>query len=143
MIKFKIKVLIEGCEPTKAHPSDAGWDLKAGCDCIIPAGKKAIIPCGIAIELPENYEAQIRPRSGLAVNHTVTSLNAPGTIDAHYRGQIGAIMINHDITDDYYVKKGDRIVQMVVKQVEQSEYEIVENLSETDRGKGGFGSSGK
>lgn len=142
MVKFKIKLTTEGCEPTKAHPSDAGWDLRAAREYLIPPGGRVAINCGVQLELPEGYEAQIRPRSGLAIKKGLTVLNTPGTIDEHYRGIIGAIIINHSGVN-HIVEKGDRIAQMVVKEVEPSEYEIVDELNETDRGESGYGSSGK
>lgn len=107
----------------------------------IESGKYALVKTGISIELPEGYEAQVRPRSGLALKQGVTVLNTPGTIDADYRGEIGVILINHsNVTFTY--EKGDRIAQMVIAPVVQAKFEAVEDLSDTDRGAGGFGHTG-
>jgi dUTP pyrophosphatase len=141
MINFKIKLEKDGELPTKAHVSDAGWDLRSAEDIEILIGEREIVRCGFSIALPENYEAQIRPRSGLAIKHGITVLNSPGTVDQNYRGEIKIILINHG-DKNYLIHKGERIAQMVIKQVEPSQYEIVDELDETDRNLGGFGSSG-
>ena len=101
-----------------------------------------IIPTGIAIALPAGYEAQIRPRSGLAAKHSITVLNSPGTIDADYRGEIKAILINHS-AEDFIITRGMRIAQMVIAKYEHVQFDEVESLEETQRGTGGFGSTGK
>lgn len=134
-----------GTAPTKAHPSDAGWDLYSAEDTIIYVGSQKVISCGFCMELPKNYEAQIRPRSGLAAKHMISVTNSPGTIDSNYRGTVKVILINHarHCENHFVINKGDRIAQMVIKKVEPSEYTMVDELSETDRGDGGFGSSGK
>ncbi len=126
-----------------ATKGSAGIDLKANNnnDIIIPQGKTALIPTGISIALPNGYEAQIRPRSGLALKHSVTVLNTPGTIDSDYRGEIGIILINHG-TENFSVKNGMRIAQMIIAKHEIAEIEFVEDLEETKRGAGGFGSTG-
>jgi dUTP pyrophosphatase len=105
-------------------------------------GARALVPTGLAIALPQGFEAQVRPRSGLAVKHGVTVLNAPGTIDSDYRGEIKVPMINHG-ESDFVIARGDRIAQMVVARVEQVELVEVAGLEETARGTGGFGSSGR
>jgi dUTP pyrophosphatase len=121
----------------------AGLDLIAAVNetVALPPGARAAIPCGVAIALPEGYEAQVRPRSGLAAKHGVTVLNAPGTVDADYRGEIAAIMINHG-GETFYVTRGLRIAQMVIAPVMQVELDEVADLGGTARGSGGFGSTG-
>ncbi|MDD3853058.1 MAG: dUTP diphosphatase [Syntrophomonadaceae bacterium] len=122
----------------------AGVDLYAAVneETILKPGQRMLIPTGIAISLPQGYEAQIRPRSGLAINHGITLLNAPGTIDADYRGEIKVIVINLG-DKEYILKKGERIAQMVFSQVETAQLVEVQDLDNTDRGEGGFGHTGK
>lgn len=130
--------------PAYATVSSAGLDLKAVLDQAItlrPLERK-IIGTGLKIALPEGYEAQVRPRSGLAAKHGLTVLNAPGTIDADYRGEIGVILVNlsNEAVD---INPGERIAQLVVAQYTQVDWQVVETLDSTDRGEGGFGSTGK
>jgi dUTP pyrophosphatase len=122
----------------------AGMDLRANIDApvVLQPGDRALIPTGIKMALPEGYEAQIRPRSGLAYKHGITVLNSPGTIDADYRGDVGVLLINHG-REAFTVEDGMRVAQMVVAQYSQFEWESVEDLDETARGAGGFGSTGK
>ena len=122
----------------------AGMDLCANIDAPVPVKpfERALIPTGLFIELPIGYEAQIRPRSGLAINDGITVLNTPGTIDADYRGEIYVIVINLS-EKKYLIKDGDRICQMIVNKHERAEWERVELLKDTERGKGGFGHTGK
>ncbi|MET0906391.1 MAG: dUTP diphosphatase [Tardiphaga sp.] len=124
----------------------AGMDLLAAvpesAPVILQPGKVAMVPTALSIALPPGYEAQVRPRSGLAAKHGVTVLNAPGTIDADYRGEIAVILINHG-NAAFTIKRGERIAQMVIAQVSQAELVVVAALSETDRGSGGFGSTGR
>jgi dUTP pyrophosphatase len=124
----------------------AGLDLLAAVPDSAPLtlapGKHALVPTGLAIALPEGFEAQVRPRSGLAAKHGVTVLNSPGTIDADYRGEIQVILINHG-TDAFTIRRGERIAQMVIAPVVQATLVPVASLSETDRGSGGFGSTGR
>lgn len=127
--------------PEYAHPGDAGLDLFAVEELEIEAGDSALVPTGIAIALPQGHEAQIRPRSGLALRHQITLLNTPGTIDCGYRGEIGVIVINHG-KEPFLVSKGMKIAQMVVKPVITVDVCEVENLDDTSRGEGGFGSTG-
>ncbi|MDD5168027.1 MAG: dUTP diphosphatase [Syntrophales bacterium] len=126
--------------PSYMTASAAGMDLCAAVesDIVIPPGDRALIPAGIAIALPEGFEAQIRPRSGLAINHGVTLLNAPGTIDADYRGEIKIILINHG-HEPFTVRRGERIAQMVVQRVYRVTWRACMELVDTDRGEGGFG----
>ena len=128
--------------PAYAHPSDAGMDLRSVADLEIPRGGRALVPTGLVILLPANYEAQVRPRSGLALKHGITVLNTPGTIDSGYRGEIGVILFNSSDVD-FQVKKGDRVAQVVIAPVTQPVIEEAQEIDETDRGAGGFGSTGK
>jgi len=122
-------------------PSSSGVDLRAAEEKVIEPGDWALIGTGLYLEIPFGYEAQVRPRSGLALKHGVTVLNAPGTIDADYRGEVGVILINLG-SKPFEVKVGDRIAQLVISAVCRACFEEVKNLSETDRGAGGFGSTG-
>jgi len=130
--------------PFYATTHAAGADLRAAVDAdvIIAPGDHALIKTGFAMALPDNYEAQIRPRSGLALKHGITVLNAPGTIDADYRGEVGVILINHG-SEAFTVQRGDRIAQMIIAPFVQAGFQQVDALSATKRGDGGFGSSGK
>jgi len=127
--------------PARAHPGDAGLDLRAAVEVDIPPGATRLVSTGLAIELPAGTEAQIRPRSGLALKHAVTVLNTPGTIDEGYRGEIGVILINHGART-FAVTPGMRIAQLVVQPTLRVDVEEVETLSDTTRGDGGFGSTG-
>lgn len=140
---LKIKRVHEAAQiPTRANESDAGLDLYAIENTVIEAGDVALIPTGIQIELPKGTEAQVRPRSGLALKHAVTVLNSPGTIDEGYRGEVKVILINHGKVA-FQIEKGMRIAQMVVASVLPIRPVEVEELSGTARDVGGFGSSGK
>ncbi len=129
--------------PEPATDMSAGVDLVAAVTdpVVLEPGRRALIPTGIAIQLPGGFEAQVRPRSGLAVKHGVTILNSPGTIDADYRGEISVILINHG-EEPFTVTRGMRIAQMVVQPVIGAQWREVDTLDETDRGDGGFGSTG-
>ncbi|WP_055047346.1 dUTP diphosphatase [Devosia sp. A16] len=136
-----------GLEPPRQQSTGAaGVDLLAALGAseimTIAPGKRALVPSGMAIALPAGYEAQVRPRSGLAARHGVTVLNSPGTIDADYRGEIKVILINHGDAP-FTIQRGDRIAQMVVAPVSGIDFELRENLDETQRGAGGFGSTGR
>lgn len=122
----------------------AGADLCALLDSplTIPAGRSAMVPTGLFFEIPEGYEVQVRPRSGLAAKSGITVLNTPGTIDSDYRGEIKVILINLG-TSDFTINSGDRIAQMIIAPVIQASFEITDSLSKTERGEGGFGSTGK
>lgn len=130
--------------PAYATISSAGLDLKAVLDAPVSFAplERKIIGTGLKIALPEGYEAQVRPRSGLAAKHGITVLNAPGTIDADYRGEIGVILVNLS-NDSFTIQPGERIAQLVVAQYTQVSWQPTTNLEETDRGEGGFGSTGK
>ena len=143
-IKVKISMLENCCDliPAKAHADDAAFDLCSRVDISIPVNKSTLVPTGVFMELPVNYEAQVRPRSGLALKHNITLTNSPGTIDAGYRGEVGVIMFNHGPAE-FEVKRGDRIAQMVITELPEVELELAESLAESDRGAGGFGSTGR
>ncbi len=128
--------------PSYATAGAAGMDLRSAEQLVLKPGTRALVATGIAIALPDFFEAQIRPRSGLAVKHGVTVLNAPGTIDWDYRGEIKVPLINHG-SEDFAIARGDRIAQMVIARVEVAELVEVSSLDETQRGAGGFGSSGR
>ena len=145
-VEVAIQRLAHGADlplPAYATPGSAGCDLLAAVDAavVIAPGERALVPTGIAIALPEGFEAQVRPRSGLAVKNGVTCLNAPGTIDADYRGEIKVILINLG-TDAFAVERGMRIAQMVVAPVITARWIERGSLDATDRGAGGFGSTG-
>ncbi len=121
----------------------AGMDLyvRLENDVVLPVGGRVMLPTGIAIALPEGYEAQVRPRSGLAAKYGVTLLNTPGTIDADYRGEISVILVNHGL-EDFMIKDGERVAQMIIAPVSRCRLQLLDNLDETERGSGGFGHTG-
>ena len=127
--------------PAYAHASDAGMDVRSVRELVIPPGGRALVPTGLVVNLPAGYEAQVRPRSGLALKAGVTVLNSPGTIDAGYRGEIGVILANFG-QDDFKVNVGDRIAQLVIAPVLQPVVVETTEVDSTDRGVGGFGSTG-
>ncbi len=143
---MKVNVIYSGKHalPQFETAQSAGMDLRANIDApvVLQPGDRALIPTGIAMALPDGFEAQIRPRSGLAYKHGVTVLNSPGTIDADYRGDVGVLLINHG-KEPFTVEDGMRVAQMVVAKYSQFEWNEVKDLSSTDRGAGGFGSTGK
>ena len=141
VLKFK-RIHPDAVLPAYAHPSDAGMDVRSVEDIVIPAGKRALVHTGLVMLLPPMYEAQVRPRSGLALKSGVTVLNTPGTIDSGYRGEVGVILANFGDAD-FQVKKGDKIAQIVIAPVTQPEVVETDVIDETDRGAGGFGSTGK
>lgn len=140
-----VKVLTDGRQPLPVYatPLSAGMDLRA--DIVAPVTllplQRTIVPTGLCIALPEGYEAQVRPRSGLALKHGITVLNAPGTIDADYRGEVGVLLIN--LSDEpFVIRPGERIAQMVVARHERVELAVVTELDDTERGEGGYGHTG-
>lgn len=143
MVEVRIIRLPGNDLPLPAYQSDdaAGMDLCAAAACTLAPAGHAVVPCGVAIALPPGYEAQVRPRSGLAAERGVTLLNAPGTIDADYRGEIKVVMINHG-RDPFVVERGMRVAQLVVAPVSRVEWREVAELPPTERGDGGFGSTG-
>ncbi|MBN8993657.1 MAG: dUTP diphosphatase [Rhizobiales bacterium] len=145
-VRVLVRRLANGADlplPTVKTVSSAGMDLAAAVDApvVLAPGKRALIPTGFAIALPEGYEGQVRPRSGLAVNHGVTVLNAPGTIDADYRGEVKVPLINHG-EEPFTVTRGMRIAQLVVAPVSAVELREMDVLPDSNRGAGGFGSTG-
>ncbi|MEW6467772.1 MAG: dUTP diphosphatase [Bacteroidota bacterium] len=142
-MKVKIINRSKHALPSYATRASAGMDLRANLDSpmLIRPLERALVPTGLFMELPEGYEAQIRPRSGLAAKNGITVLNSPGTIDADYRGEVKVILVNLS-TEDFTIHDGERIAQMVIARHEQAEWVEVQELLESDRGKGGFGSTG-
>ena len=142
---LKVKIVNKGNQPLPeyATPQSAGMDLRANIDgpILLKSLDRKLIPTGLHIALPEGYEAQIRPRSGLAIKHGITCLNTPGTIDSDYRGDVGVELINLS-HEDFVVNPGERIAQMVITNHEHVNWEVVEDLDETERGEGGFGHTG-
>ena len=142
----KIKIVNRGRQQLPAYATElsAGMDLRANIDESITLNpmERRIIPTGLYMALPPGYEAQVRPRSGLALKHGITVLNSPGTIDADYRGEIGIILVNLS-TEPFTIADGDRIAQLVIARYEQAEWTEVSSLDVTERGEGGFGHSGK
>lgn len=128
--------------PQYAKPGDAGADIVSRIDITLAPGERALVPTGIAIALPDGYVALVHPRSGLAIKNGVTMVNSPGTVDAGYRGELQIILINHDRNESISFKRGDRIAQLVIQQVERAEFVEVSELPGSGRGKGGFGSTG-
>jgi dUTP pyrophosphatase len=143
IVKIK-KLNLKAIIPTRMHDADAGCDL---CACIdeeitISPNGSALIPTGIAIHIPEGHEGQIRPRSGLAAKYKVTVLNAPGTVDSGFLGEIKVILINHNCSDKFVITNGMRIAQLIIAKCEKVDFELVSDLDETDRNTNGFGSTG-
>ena len=139
-VKFK-KVKSDAIIPKYAHDGDSGLDLFSCDEVLVKRGAHVLVSTGIAIELPKGYEAQIRSRSGLALKHGIMVLNSPGTIDNSYRGILGIIVKNFGY-EDFYVEKGTKIAQMVIAPVVQCNFELVEDVGISERGTGGFGSTG-
>lgn len=128
--------------PARAHPGDAGVDLSAAADLTLAPGERALVPTGVAIALPDGYAAFVHPRSGLATRHGVTIVNAPGTVDAGYRGEIRVTLLNTDPRQPVSVQRGDRIAQLVIQRVAVPVFYEAESLPGSARGEGGFGSTG-
>lgn len=143
---LKVKIVNKGKQPLPEYATEGsvGLDLRANIDepVTLESLDRHLFPTGLHIALPETYEAQIRPRSGLAIKHGITCLNTPGTIDSDYRGDIGVELVNLS-KESYTIYPGDRIAQMVINTIERVEFELVDELDETVRGEGGFGHTGK
>lgn len=142
-IRVPIMSLVEGLDmPRYAYPGDAGLDLVSAQDVILQPYQRAVVPCGIALAIPEGFAGFVLPRSGLAARHGISIVNAPGLIDSSYRGEVKAILINLDPHEAFMIKQGDRIAQLSILKTPVVELAEVQQLDETDRGSGGFGSSG-
>jgi dUTP diphosphatase len=129
--------------PRYAHPGDAGVDLLSTVDVVVPPGQRALVPTGISIALPDGYAAFVHPRSGLAIREGLTVANAPGTVDAGYRGEVQVALVNLDRDQAVSISRGDRIAQLVVQQVERVRFHEVDTLPGSARAAGGFGSTGR
>jgi dUTP pyrophosphatase len=129
--------------PAYAHPGDAGADLCAAEDVVLPPGGRAMVGTGLAVAVPEGHAAFVHPRSGLAARHGITVANAPGTVDAGYRGEVRVVLLNTDPAEPFTVRRGDRIAQLVVQPVTRVRFIDVAELPPTPRGEGGFGSTGR
>ena len=128
--------------PAYAKPGDAGADLRSRIDFELEPGERALVPTGVAIALPEGYVGLVHPRSGLATKNGVTIVNAPGTVDSGYRGELMVTLLNTDKTKSFHVQRGDRIAQLVIQKYEHATFTVVDELEQTERGSSGFGSSG-
>lgn len=137
------KVRPEARVPAYAHHGDAGVDLYSCIDQTLPPGGRVLVPTGLKMAIPEGYEGQVRPKSGLALKHGLSVLNTPGTVDAPYRGEVGVILINLDAKAPYEIKKGEKVAQMVFARVEHAAFTEKAELTATTRGEGGFGSTGQ
>lgn len=143
-MEIKIKIIEPGIKPPEsAYDGDAGVDLSSRINIILKPGERAIVPTGIALEIPEGYAGFLHPRSGLAIENGLSIVNAPGLIDSHYRGEVSVILINLDPAKSVEIKRGKRIAQLVVQKVEKPAFRIINELNSTERGEKGFGSSGK
>jgi len=130
-------------DPGLPPPGDAGADLRAAADVVLPPGGRAIVGTGIAVAVPDGYAAFVHPRSGLASRHGITVVNAPGTVDAGYRGEVRVVLLNTDPAEPFTIRRGDRIAQLVVQPVTRVRFVDVAELPPTPRGEGGFGSTGR
>lgn len=140
-VRFRMQEGDEDLAPRKAHADDAAFDIRASVPAVVSPGTVQLIHTGLFLELPVGYEAQMRPRSGLALKKSVTLLNSPGTIDAGYRGEVGIILFNAG-SEPFQIERGDRIAQMVIQSLPDVCLTMVSELNETARGAGGFGSTG-
>ena len=140
-MEIKIQKVEDVKTPCYANPGDAGLDLYSAEELILKPGERKVVSTGVKMALPQGYEAQVRPKSGLAAKHGISVVNTPGTVDAGYRGVVGVIIINHG-QEDFSVEKNTKIAQMVINKVEYADIQEVESLDDTERGEGGFGSTG-
>jgi dUTP pyrophosphatase len=144
MIEVSIRLLDDGLPvPRYQHEGDAGLDLPSRVDFVLEPGERATVPTGIAVAIPRGYAGFVLIRSGLASRHGISCVNSPGLIDSGYRGEIAVVMLNTDKRNSFTIKRGDRIAQLVIQKVEEATLTCVEELDETSRGAGGFGSTGK
>src|SRR5215467_5041341 len=143
MIEIKIKLLDPGVPmPKYQHHGDAGLDLPSRADFVLEPGERVLVPTGIAVAIPEGYAGFVLPRSGLAARNGIALVNSPGLIDSGYRGEVTVVMINTDRSEAFRIRRGDRIAQLVIQRVEEVKLVEVQDLDETSRGDGGFGSTG-
>ena len=141
-MKLKIKILDKNIPLTKfAHKSDAGMDLYSTIDHVLKPFERKLVPTGIKIEIPEGYAGFVQPRSGLAINNGISLVNTPGLIDCGYRGEIKAILINLDPVENFEIRRGDKICQLVIMKIENMDIDFKDELDSSDRGEGGFGST--
>lgn len=140
-VNFAMEPGCDDLRPVKQHEADAGFDLKSRVQATLAAGDYLTIPTGLSLELPVGFEGQVRPRSGLAAKLGITVLNAPGTVDANYRGEVKVVLINHG-RHDFEIRRGDRIAQLVIQALPEIDFVCQSVLTETERGQGGFGSTG-
>jgi dUTP pyrophosphatase len=143
LLPVQIRMLDDGLAPPRyAQPGDAGADLQSRIDFTLEPGERMVVPTGVAVALPSGYVALVHPRSGLAARHGITVVNAPGTVDAGYRGEIAVTLLNTDPRRAFTAARGDRIAQLVIQKVEQATFVEVSELPDSVRGSGGFGSTG-
>ena len=143
MVRINVKLLDNSLPlPDYAHKGDAGLDLYSTIDITLKPLERKMIPTGIKVAIPEGYAGFVQPKSGLAINKGLSLVNTPGLVDSGYRGEINAIVINLDSKNDIQIKRGDKICQLVIQKIESVDIEVTEDLDETSRGEGGFGSTG-
>ncbi len=142
-VKFVMSEGNADLAPKQAHFDDAGYDLRSRENIVLAPGQRALVKTGLFLQLPHGYEAQVRPRSGLAYKHGITVVNSPGTVDAGYRGEVGVILLNTDQSEAFEIVRGERIAQMVIQRLPEVELVMVDALDDSLRGEGGFGSTGK
>jgi len=143
MVNIKIQLVDKSLPvPKYAHKGDAGLDLYSAADVVVKPFERMLVPGGIKIAIPEGYAGFVQPKSGLAIKHGIALVNSPGLIDSGYRGEVSVILINLDRDNDFTIKKGDKICQLVIKKIEQAELIETDGLDVSDRGEGGFGSTG-
>jgi len=144
MIEIRFKLLdVDLPPPRYQHEGDAGFDLTSRVDMTVQPGERAMLPTGLAVSIPPGYAGLVLPRSGLAARHGIALVNSPGLIDSGYRGEISVVIINTDKREPFHIHRGERIAQMVIQRVEEASLVQVEELDETERGAGGFGSTGR
>ncbi len=143
-MEIRIKQIDKGLPvPKYAYQKDAGCDLYSTMDLLLKPGERRLVPTGIAMEIPDGYAGFVQPRSGLATKHGISIVNTPGLIDSHYRGEVKVILINLDKEETFQIRRGDKIAQLVIQKVINAKFQVVNELNETARGSGGFGSSGR
>ena len=144
MVEIRLKLLDEGLPaPRYQHEGDAGFDLPSRLDFVLGPGERATIPTGIAVAIPPGFAGFVLPRSGLASRHGIALVNSPGLIDSGYRGEVAVVIINTDRRESFHIKRGDRIAQLVLQRIDEAAVLQVDELDETSRGAGGFGSTGR